>query len=80
MEPADGLADLVATEYPKIRLSDVTLAPATRARLERVLQEQRQRDHRARPCGPTHGCRVTGFAAGVNPGPVTTKPARRSLA
>ena len=44
MEPADGLADLVATEYPKIRLSDVTLAPATRARLERVLQEQRQRD------------------------------------
>jgi SpoVK/Ycf46/Vps4 family AAA+-type ATPase len=44
VEPADGLADLVATEYPKIRLSDVTLAPATRARLERVLQEQRQRD------------------------------------
>jgi SpoVK/Ycf46/Vps4 family AAA+-type ATPase len=44
VEPADGLADLVATEYPKIRLSDMALAPATRARLERVLQEQRQRD------------------------------------
>jgi SpoVK/Ycf46/Vps4 family AAA+-type ATPase len=44
VEPADGLADLVATEYPKIRLSDMTLAPASRARLERVLHEQRQRD------------------------------------
>jgi SpoVK/Ycf46/Vps4 family AAA+-type ATPase len=43
-EPAGGLADLVATKYPKIRLSSVTLAPATKARLERVLQEQRQRD------------------------------------
>ena len=44
MEPADGLADLVTTEYPKVWLSDMTLAPATRAQLERVLLEQRQRD------------------------------------
>jgi SpoVK/Ycf46/Vps4 family AAA+-type ATPase len=38
------LADLVTTEYPDVRLSDLTLAPATRAQLERVLHEQRQRD------------------------------------
>ena len=49
MEPADDtrrgdLADLVTTEYPDVRLSDMTLAPATRAQLERVLHEQRQRD------------------------------------
>lgn len=48
MEPADGawrggLADLVAVEHPQVRLSDLTLAPATRAQLERVLHEQRQR-------------------------------------
>jgi hypothetical protein len=36
-------ADLVTTEYPQVRLSDMTLAPATRAQLERVLDEQRQR-------------------------------------
>jgi SpoVK/Ycf46/Vps4 family AAA+-type ATPase len=39
-----GLADLVTTEYPEIRLSDMTLAPATRVQLEQVLHEQRQRD------------------------------------
>jgi SpoVK/Ycf46/Vps4 family AAA+-type ATPase len=49
VEPADharrgDLADLVTTECPEIRLSDLTLAPATRARLEQVLREQRQRD------------------------------------
>jgi SpoVK/Ycf46/Vps4 family AAA+-type ATPase len=49
VEPADDmrrgdLADLVTTEYPDVRLSDLTLAPATRAQLERVLHEQRQRD------------------------------------
>jgi SpoVK/Ycf46/Vps4 family AAA+-type ATPase len=48
VEPADGawrggLADLVAVEHPRVRLSDLTLAPATRAQLERVLHEQRQR-------------------------------------
>jgi SpoVK/Ycf46/Vps4 family AAA+-type ATPase len=37
-------ADLVTTEYPDVRLSDMTLAPATRAHLERVLHEQRQRE------------------------------------
>jgi SpoVK/Ycf46/Vps4 family AAA+-type ATPase len=49
VEPADdarrgGLADLVTTERPEVRLSDMTLAPATRAQLEQVLHEQRQRD------------------------------------
>src|ERR1700722_17857450 len=39
-----GFADLVTTEYPDVRLSDMTLAPATREQLERVLHEQRQRD------------------------------------
>ena len=49
MEAADDtrrgdLADLVTTGYPDVRLSDMALAPATRAQLERVLHEQRQRD------------------------------------
>lgn len=49
MESADdarrgGLADLVTTRSPDVRLSELTLALATRARLERVLHEQRQRD------------------------------------
>ena len=44
MEPADGLADLVTTEYAKVRLSDVTLASATQEQLEQVLHEQQQRD------------------------------------
>jgi SpoVK/Ycf46/Vps4 family AAA+-type ATPase len=39
-----GFADLVTTEYPDVRLSDMTLALATREQLERVLHEQRQRD------------------------------------
>jgi SpoVK/Ycf46/Vps4 family AAA+-type ATPase len=34
----------VTTENPDVLLSDLTLAPATRAQLERVLHEQRQRD------------------------------------
>jgi SpoVK/Ycf46/Vps4 family AAA+-type ATPase len=44
VEPADGLADLVTTEYAKVRLSDVTLASPTQEQLEQVLHEQRQRD------------------------------------
>jgi hypothetical protein len=39
-----GLADLVTTEYPDVRLSHMALAPATRAQLARVLHEQRRRD------------------------------------
>jgi SpoVK/Ycf46/Vps4 family AAA+-type ATPase len=39
-----GFADLVTTEYPDVRLSDMTLAPATREQLQRALHEQRQRD------------------------------------
>lgn len=41
--PRGDLADLVTTEYPDVRLSDMTLAPAARAQLERVLHEQRRR-------------------------------------
>ena len=40
----DDFADLVTTGYLDVRLSDMTLAPSTRAHLERVLHEQRQRE------------------------------------
>jgi SpoVK/Ycf46/Vps4 family AAA+-type ATPase len=61
VEPADGLADLVAIEYPKTQLSDMTLAPATRAQLERVLREQRQRDLlESRGFAPLHRLLFTG--------------------
>lgn len=63
MEPADGLADLVTTEYPKVWLSDMTLAPATRAQLERVLHEQRQRDLlESHGFAPLHRLLLTGPA------------------
>lgn len=39
----DGLAHLATAKHPDVRLSDLTLAPATRAHLERVLHEQRRR-------------------------------------
>jgi SpoVK/Ycf46/Vps4 family AAA+-type ATPase len=62
VEPAaDSLADLVTTEYPDVRLSDVTLAPATREQLERVLHEQRQRDLlESRGFAPLHRLLFTG--------------------
>lgn len=49
LEPANNAgsgdrADLVTTKRPNIRLADMTLAPATRTQLGRVLYEQRQRD------------------------------------
>ena len=63
MEPADGLADLVTTEYPKVWLSDLTLAPATRSQLERVLHEQRQRDLlESHGFAPLHRLLLTGPA------------------
>jgi SpoVK/Ycf46/Vps4 family AAA+-type ATPase len=68
VEPADdarggGLADLVTTEYPDIRLSDMTLAPATRAQLDQVLHEQRQRDLlESRGFAPLHRLLLTGPA------------------
>jgi SpoVK/Ycf46/Vps4 family AAA+-type ATPase len=56
-----GLADLVTTEHPEVRLSDMTLAPATRARLEQVLHEQRQRDLlESRGFAPLHRLLLTG--------------------
>jgi SpoVK/Ycf46/Vps4 family AAA+-type ATPase len=66
VEPADdarsgGLADLVTTGYPGVRLSDMTLAPATRAQLEQVLHEQRQRDLLgSRGFAPLHRLLLTG--------------------
>lgn len=44
IQPRGELADLVTAEYPDIRLSDMTLSESTRAQLDRVLHEQRQRD------------------------------------
>jgi SpoVK/Ycf46/Vps4 family AAA+-type ATPase len=44
IQPRGELADLVTAEYPDVRLSDMTLNAATRARLDQVLHEQRQRD------------------------------------
>ncbi|MGH3246504.1 MAG: AAA family ATPase [Trebonia sp.] len=41
--PHGELSDLVTAEYPDARLSDLLLAPAVRAPLERVLHGQRQR-------------------------------------
>ena len=58
-----GFADLVTTEYPDVRLSDTTLAPATREQLERVLHEQRQRDLlESRGFAPLHRLLLTGPA------------------
>ena len=68
MESADDarrgdFADLVTTEYPDVRLSDMTLAPATRAQLERVLHEQRQRGLlESRGFAPLHRLLFTGPA------------------
>jgi SpoVK/Ycf46/Vps4 family AAA+-type ATPase len=56
-------ADLVTTEYPDIHLSDMTLAPATQAQLERVLDEQRQRGLlESRGFAPLHRLLLTGPA------------------
>jgi SpoVK/Ycf46/Vps4 family AAA+-type ATPase len=66
VEPADNarrgdLADLVKTEYPEVRLSGMTLGLATRAQLERVLHEQRQRDLlAAHGFAPLHRLLLTG--------------------
>jgi SpoVK/Ycf46/Vps4 family AAA+-type ATPase len=56
-------AELVTTELPDVRLSDMTLAPATRAQLERVLHEQRQRGLlESRGFAPLHRLLLTGPA------------------
>ncbi len=44
IQPRGELADLVTADYPDVRLSDMTVNAATRARLDQVLHEQRQRD------------------------------------
>jgi len=55
------LADLVTTEYPDVRLSDMALAPAARTQLNRVLHEQRRRDVLAsHGFAPLHRLLLTG--------------------
>lgn len=44
-QPRGELAGLLSVGYPKLRLSDMALAEPTHAKLERVLNEQRQREH-----------------------------------
>lgn len=39
-----GFGDLVCISYPKVRLSEVSVAPTALAQLERVLDEQRRRE------------------------------------
>lgn len=43
-QPRGELAGLLTAAYPKTRLADMALPEALRARLERVLEEHRQRD------------------------------------
>jgi SpoVK/Ycf46/Vps4 family AAA+-type ATPase len=43
-QPRGELAQLLSVTYPDQRLADLALAPSVRARLERVLLEQRQSD------------------------------------
>jgi len=45
VQPRGELAGLLTAESPKTRLSEMALDPATRARIERVLAEQRDRAH-----------------------------------
>jgi SpoVK/Ycf46/Vps4 family AAA+-type ATPase len=61
IQPRGELADLVTAEYPDIRLSDMTLGETTRAQLDRVLHEQRQR-HLLESHGfaPSHRLLLTG--------------------
>ncbi len=47
VQPRGELADLVTAGYPTVRLSDMTLAEDVRAKLQRVLHEQRQRERLA---------------------------------
>ncbi|MEU6490746.1 ATP-binding protein [Streptomyces sp. NPDC046984] len=43
VQPRGELASLLTADYPETRLADMTLAEGTRAALEKVLHEQRQR-------------------------------------
>ena len=44
-QPRGELAGLLSVCYPKLRLTDMALDERTHARLERILLEQRQREH-----------------------------------
>lgn len=41
-QPRGALSSLLAASYPKLRLSDMVLAPVTFSRLDRIIKEQRQ--------------------------------------
>jgi SpoVK/Ycf46/Vps4 family AAA+-type ATPase len=61
IQPRGELADLVTAEYPDVRLSDMTLSESTRAQLDRVLHEQRQRDLlESHGFAPVHRLLLTG--------------------
>jgi SpoVK/Ycf46/Vps4 family AAA+-type ATPase len=44
VQPRGELAELVTATYPDVRLTEMTVAPDVRRKLQRVLREQRQRD------------------------------------
>jgi len=44
VQPRGELAGLLSVSYPKTRIADMVLEPTLRARLDRILLEQRQRD------------------------------------
>ena len=61
VQPRGELANLVTAEYPDVRLSDMTLSPDTRQKLDRVLHEQRQRDRlEAHGFAPIHRLLLVG--------------------
>ena len=45
VQPRGELAGLLTAAYPKTRLTEMALAADVKARIERVLTEQRQRAH-----------------------------------
>lgn len=45
VQPRGELAGLLTASYPKTRMGEMALDPATRARIDRVLAEQRDRAH-----------------------------------
>jgi hypothetical protein len=56
--PRGELQNLLVATYPKTRLDDVVLRPQARARLDRLVDQQRQRDRlrafgRLEPIGST---------------------------
>jgi SpoVK/Ycf46/Vps4 family AAA+-type ATPase len=60
-QPRGELAGLVSVAYPKVRVADMVLAADVRARIDRVLREQRQREKlRAYGLSPAHRVLLVG--------------------